>query len=72
MGGGLDGEVQLLEPTVPAHVAQVEHGDALLGDEADNVRAGERLGGLAQGLDQRVGAEGEGVGDEQGGNSSLG
>ena len=71
VGDGLDGEVQLLEPAVPAHVAQVEHGNAPFGDEADDVRAGELVSGLAQGLDQGVRVEGDGVGGEQGGSSSV-
>ena len=57
MGGGLDREVQLLEPTVAADVTQVQHLDALLDDEADDVGACELLGLLTQSLHQRVRVE---------------
>ena len=65
--GRLDREVQHLQPPVPAEVSQVEHGNALLGDEVDDVGAGELVRLFSERTNQRVGVQGKGVDLRHGG-----
>jgi len=59
--GRLDREVQHLQPPVAAEVSQVEHGNALLGNEVDDVGASELVRLLSERTNQRVGVQGKGI-----------
>ena len=57
IGFVVDDEIQRLQPSVGAGVAEVEHFDGVLPDVADDVRAGERCARFSEKAHERIGGQ---------------